>query len=151
MNKHEAISKFHEFALVNEVIDFDQLAEIFSNLAPLNTNEILGSWKGGFFKTGKLIDLTLRDYGIIKWVGKHYISENKVKALKYKFLGLTFSFPIIGRARIRHVEFRDKMSTAMIYNHLPIIDHFRRVDDSTLMGVMDFKGRIVLYFYLYRS
>ncbi|NER18959.1 DUF4334 domain-containing protein [Spongiivirga citrea] len=150
MTNQEATAKFHQLTNSQDVIAFSELAEVFSELDPLNIDEILGSWKGGFFKTGRLIDWALKDYGIIKWIGKNYISENKVKALRYCFLGLNFSMPIIGRARVRHLAFREKVSTAMIYNHLPIIDHFRKVDDDTLMGVMDFKGKIVLYFYLYR-
>ncbi len=150
MNKEQAAIRFHELSNTQGIIPFTELASLFSELEPLPINEILGIWKGGFFKTGRLIDWTLKDYGFIKWIGKNYISENKVKALRYRFLGLNFSFPVIGKARVRNVLFKEKTSTAMIYDHLPIIDHFRRVDENTLMGAMDFKGKIVLYFYLYR-
>lgn len=142
--------KFEELSHSKTIIAFDQLADFFSELEPVSMKEIVGFWNGGIFKTGKLIDWTLKDYGILKWTGKNYIDENNVKALMHKFLGLHFNFPIIGQARIRKIEFRNKVSTSMIYNYLPIIDHFRKVDDNTLMGAMDFKGKIVLYFYLYR-
>jgi len=44
------------------------------------------------------------------------------------------------QARLRLQEFRGKVSAVMIYDHFPIIDAFRRVDDDTVMGLMDEKG-----------
>ncbi len=44
------------------------------------------------------------------------------------------------RARLRDLEYRGKVGAAMIYDHLPIIDVFRRVDDDTLLGAMDQRG-----------
>jgi len=54
------------------------------------------------------------------------------------------------RARLRDVEFRGKVSAAMIYDHLPIIDVFRRVDEDTLLGAMDQRGAEQLYFFVLR-
>lgn len=54
------------------------------------------------------------------------------------------------RARLRNLEFRGKVSAAMIYDHLPIIDVFRRVDDATLLGVMDLRGVDQPYFFVLR-
>ncbi|OUS31858.1 hypothetical protein A9Q99_01825 [Gammaproteobacteria bacterium 45_16_T64] len=141
---------FNRYAESKEAVAFDDLAEIFATLEPIDMSSMIGPWQGGIFKSGTLIDWTLKDYGFIKWIGKEYVSKNNVKALMHNFLGFKFNFPVIGRAQIRPIQFRGKLSTSMIYNHLPIIDHFRKVDDNTLMGAMDLKGRIVLYFYLYR-
>ena len=44
------------------------------------------------------------------------------------------------RARLRNLEHRGKVSAAMIYDHLPIQDAFRRIDADTLMGTMDRRG-----------
>jgi hypothetical protein len=38
----------------------------------------------------------------------------------------------------------------MIYDHLPIIDIFRRVDEDTLLGVMDMRGLADPYFFILR-
>ncbi|AHH19313.1 hypothetical protein NONO_c45290 [Nocardia nova SH22a] len=54
------------------------------------------------------------------------------------------------RARLRAVEYRGKTSAAMVYDHLPIIDIFRRVDDDTLLGVMDMRGMADPYFFVLR-
>ena len=44
------------------------------------------------------------------------------------------------RARVREIRYRGVLTAAMIYDHLEIIDVFRKIDDNTVMGVMDFKG-----------
>jgi hypothetical protein len=52
------------------------------------------------------------------------------------------------RARLRAVEHRGVVTAAMVYDHLPIIDFFRRVDDRTLLGVMDLRGATPYFFVL---
>lgn len=44
------------------------------------------------------------------------------------------------QARLRMVEYRGRVSATMIYDGLPINDHFRKSDDNTVLGLMDFKG-----------
>ena len=44
------------------------------------------------------------------------------------------------QARIRMMEYRQKVSATMIYDNLPINDIFRKIDDNTVLGLMDFKG-----------
>ncbi len=46
------------------------------------------------------------------------------------------------RARVREVRYRGTVSAAMIYDHLEIIDVFRKIDENTVLGVMDFKGKM---------
>lgn len=62
--------------------------------------------------------------------------------------------PVIGttkpRARLRNVEYRGKVSATMIYDHLPINDVFRRVDDDTVLGVMDRRGDEQPFFFVLR-
>jgi hypothetical protein len=43
------------------------------------------------------------------------------------------------QARIRMMEYRQKISATMIYDRLPIHDIFRKVDDNTVLGLMDYK------------
>lgn len=54
-------------------------------------------------------------------------------------------------ARLRNVEYRGVVSAAMIYDQLPIIDHFRRVDEQTLLGVMDMRGLAEPYVFILRQ
>jgi len=44
------------------------------------------------------------------------------------------------RARLREVTHRGVVTAAMVYDALPIIDVFRRVDDDVRLGAMDMRG-----------
>ncbi len=44
------------------------------------------------------------------------------------------------RARLRMTEYRGVVSATMVYDDLPILDVFRRVDGDTVVGVMDLRG-----------
>ncbi len=55
------------------------------------------------------------------------------------------------RARLRPVEYRGVVTAGMVYDHLPIIDLFRRVDATTLLGVMDLRGAPPYCFVLERD
>ncbi len=51
-------------------------------------------------------------------------------------------------ARLRLIAYRGVTTATMIYDHLPIHDVFRRVDDSTLIGLMDQRGAPQPFFFL---
>lgn len=51
------------------------------------------------------------------------------------------------RARLRELEHRGVVTAAMIYDHLPIIDVFRRIDETTLLGWMDLRRQKQPYFF----
>lgn len=53
-------------------------------------------------------------------------------------------------ARLRLMEYRGVMTATMIYDHLPIHDVFRRVDASTLLGLMDQRGAARPFFFVLR-
>ena len=46
------------------------------------------------------------------------------------------------KARLREIRYRGAVTAAMIYDDLPIIDIFRKIDDTTVLGVMDLKGKM---------
>ncbi|HLL22055.1 MAG TPA: DUF4334 domain-containing protein [Kofleriaceae bacterium] len=52
------------------------------------------------------------------------------------------------RARLRELEHRGVVTAAMIYDHQPIIDMFRRIDDDTLLGFMDLRRQPQPYFFV---
>lgn len=52
------------------------------------------------------------------------------------------------KARMRMTEFRGKVSATMIYNGLPINDVFRKIDDNTLLGLMDLIGMKQPFFFV---
>ncbi len=43
-------------------------------------------------------------------------------------------------ARLRRIEYRGVVSAAMIYDRLPIVDAFRRIDRDTVLGAMDYRS-----------
>ncbi len=54
------------------------------------------------------------------------------------------------RARLREITHRGRVSAAMVYDQLPIIDVFRRLDDDTVLGLMDQKESEQTFFFVLR-
>jgi len=54
------------------------------------------------------------------------------------------------RARLRMTEYRGKSSATMVYDNLPINDVFRKVDENTVLGVMDLKTTDQPFFFVLR-
>jgi Domain of unknown function (DUF4334)/GXWXG protein len=52
------------------------------------------------------------------------------------------------QARLRMMDYRGKTSATMLYDYLPINDMFRKVDDNTVLGIMDFKGSTQPFFFV---
>ena len=55
------------------------------------------------------------------------------------------------KARLRMVEHRGIVTATMTYDALPVNDHFRRVDEDTLLAVMDLRGSPPFLFLLRRE
>ena len=45
------------------------------------------------------------------------------------------------------IEYRQTVSATMIYDCLPIHDHFRQIDGDRVLGLMDFKGMLQPFFF----
>lgn len=131
----------------------------FDALEPVDPQEMFGTWKGRELSTGHPLDGWLEKSG---WYGKAFHSMEHADPLLFQApSGKTIPlhpFPpglIInlltgakGAARLRKIEWRGKMSAVMIYDQLPIQDHFRKVNDDVLLGMMDWKGMRQPYFFL---
>ncbi len=76
--------------------------------------------------------------------------------LKSAFVGRVFQWmlPLLsGRksaARLRTTNYRGVATATMMYDNLPINDVFRKVDDNTLLGIMDLKGMKQPFFFVLR-
>lgn len=44
------------------------------------------------------------------------------------------------RARLRMVHFRGRTTAAMVYDDIPVLDVFRKLDGDTVLGLMDARG-----------
>jgi hypothetical protein len=52
--------------------------------------------------------------------------------------------------RLRAVRYRGVVSTALVYDDLPVLDVFRTVDDATVVGAMDARGMAEPYLFVLR-
>ena len=81
---------------------------------------------------------------------------DRLPFLKSESVGKLFQFtlPLLsGRrsaARLRMIHYRGKTSATMSYDDLPINDVFRKVDDNTVLGIMDLKGMKQPFFFVLR-
>jgi hypothetical protein len=81
---------------------------------------------------------------------------DRLPFLKLERVGKLFQWmlPLLsGRqsaARLRMVNYRGKTSATMSYDNLPINDVFRKVDDNTVLGIMDLKGMKQPFFFVLR-
>lgn len=139
--------------------DTHTACRIFDELEPVSLEELLGTWEGQEFRTGHPLDGVLKK---LNWYGKAFHDAENVDPLLFKGLGgevfAVDPVPIMdirklvkakgGKARMRLVMHRGKSSAAMIYDHLPIIDHFRKVNSRVLLGMMDHKGDKEPYFFI---
>lgn len=51
-------------------------------------------------------------------------------------------------ARLRRLLFRGRQSAAMVYDRQPITDHFRRIDDTRVLGLMERRSMERPFFFL---
>lgn len=137
--------------------DHATLLRFYDGLPALAPAALTGLWRGGAWETGTRFDGLLER---LAWHGKLFGGPDDVQALLFArprtalgWLNRLTILPFrllgrpslvrhpLGRARLREVRFRGLVSTAMVYDYLPIIDHFRRIGDERIMGVMDLRGR----------
>jgi hypothetical protein len=156
----------------------DDALALFDGLPSVRAEDILGTWKGRELATGHPMDGVLEHSGwygkrfetlekvhplLVSANGSLFSMEPRrvplrlVAAMPRAIAARTR--PLVGlfepwlrtdkpRARLRNLEYRGVVSASMIYDHLPIIDVFRRVDDHTLLGAMDLRGIKLPYFFI---
>lgn len=80
---------------------------------------------------------------------RHYPALLRVEILQKMFRR---SLPVLSTnqptARLRLIEHRHVLSAALVYDAHPIIDHFRRIDETRLLGLMDLRFFEQPYFFL---
>ncbi|QLE76448.1 DUF4334 domain-containing protein [Streptomyces rectiverticillatus] len=131
--------------------DYDRarLMALFDRLEPVGTGLLIGTWRGGAFESDSE---NAEQLAKMRWYGKRFVDADHVEPLLCRDEnGEVYSYEEMGLATLREVVHRGKQSTAMVYDQLPIIDHFRRLTDDVLLGVMDKKGDPAdFYFHLTR-
>ncbi|QCX81536.1 hypothetical protein C9F11_39770 [Streptomyces sp. YIM 121038] len=132
-----------------EECDNARLAEFFDRLEPVGPELLVGTWRGGGFEHTSENAALL---ATMRWYGKRFVDAEHVEPLLCRDEdGTVYSYEELGLARLHEVVHRGKRSTAMVYDQLPVVDHFRRLTDDVLLGLMDKKGAPEdFYFHLTR-
>lgn len=131
-----------------------ELDAFWSLLKPARIDFMIGEWQGREFQTGHKANGFLKR---LNWFGKTVNSAADAKPLVCLDAdGNKFSNTeaMNGEATLWLEEFRGEVTATMVYDGRPVHDHFKIVDDSTVIGIMNGKGVVVdgryLYFYLQR-
>lgn len=150
----DAVARFTELRTADSADDAE-LDTIWAALETLAPEDMLGQWHGGEFVTGHAINGVLAKAG---WYGKTFVNRNDVKPLICRDAdGNLYSNTTLGKgeASLWSVEFRGEYTASMVYDGQPVIDHFKKVDDRTVMGIMNGTGGVVdgrhFYFWLERD
>jgi len=144
-----AASSIRHFIDTDGSASSEALVELYDQLEPIDTAFMLGEWEGGALRCGHPGEAALVAMG---WVGKSFQSENDVDPIIVRNEhGGRVASPVMGKATLRMVSYRGVSTATMIYDRHPIFDHFRKLDDDLVMGVMDRKGEAApLLFWLRR-
>ncbi|MCV7029486.1 DUF4334 domain-containing protein [Mycobacterium sherrisii] len=149
-----ARKKFTDFKERSSPIDDVELDDFWASLEPATLDGMIGQWRGGGFATGHRMNDLLEK---ARWFGKNFNSERDVQPLVCLDAdGNKFSNTEMGKgeASLWLEEFRGEVTATMVYDGQPVHDHFKKIDDDAVMGIMNGKGvrdkGRYFYFYLER-
>lgn len=141
MNHEQAHIRITEIRAAGGQVSTTELDELWAALPTVRPEEILGPWKGSAFATGHPVEAMLT---AAAWHGKKFESVTEVHPLICRDdQGQLYSNVELGNgggASLWTVEFRGQSTATMVYDARPILDHFKRIDAQTLLGVMNGKG-----------
>jgi hypothetical protein len=134
----------------DETSDVETLHALYDGLAAIDEPAFLhGDWEGGVIRTGHAGESQL---GALGWAGKTFNNDDDVDPIVVRNKdGQREASGVMGKASLRVVRYRGVATATMVYDRHPIFDHFRKVDDDLVLGVMDRKGDAQpLFFWLAR-
>ncbi|KAF4309632.1 hypothetical protein GTA08_BOTSDO01852 [Botryosphaeria dothidea] len=135
-----------------------ELSSLFDALDAVEPADLVGDWSGGDFhdnENGQNGSAVVPERAVeravhpchamlesYRWAGVVVESlENAMPVMTWTDEGKRVESEYWGRAQIRSIKFRDVVSACCIFDRWPIIFHFRRVSDNTLMGFTDAKDK----------
>jgi len=146
----------------------DEVLACFDALPVVRPGFMTGRWRGSEIRTGHLLDGLLGPsgwYGKLFESAEsvhpllfYGLQRKSLYAVNPALVPLTLPFPrsrALGammvaarpflqtkasKARLRMVAFRGRVTATMAYDHKPIFDHFTRIDENRVLGIMDLKG-----------
>ncbi len=121
------------------------LDALWADLRTVGVEEMLGSWRGGDFATGHPASGLLTK---IAWHGKRFDSPLEGHPLICRGedgeLYSNTQAAAGGHSSLWPVGFRGEVTATMVYDAMPVLDHFKAVDERTVMGIMN--GKLAAYF-----
>ncbi|SEO79500.1 GXWXG protein [Amphibacillus marinus] len=163
MNHHEVLTRMLlEGATEQEAFAF------FDQLEPIEVNAMFGLWRGKEIRTGHPLDGLLEGTGwfgkrfedqehvhplvfarpdqTLYYLDPSFVPlELPIERIPERYFSLGVKLLELvasttkSKARLRLLDYRGKASASMVYDTKPIIDVFRKIDQDTLLGVMDMK------------
>jgi hypothetical protein len=149
---------------------------IYDQLEPVELPFMMGRWRGSGLHTGHRMDGLLEICGwygklFLDRERVHpllcYTRSNKeLFAVNPDWIPMRLTFPKIKllrnllllakpilqtnkpKAHLKMMAYRGKTSATMVYNAKPIHDHFRKIDENRVMGLMVLKGDKDPYFFI---
>ncbi|MGW6422575.1 DUF4334 domain-containing protein [Nocardia sp. NPDC055053] len=121
-----------------------ELDALWTRLRPARAEDILGEWHGGAFQTGHPL---CRALPASRWYGKTFLALDDAKPLICRAEdGTLFSNVELGQgeATLWNIEFRGEVTATMVYDGRAVFDHFKWLDERTLMGIMNGRPELVL-------
>lgn len=116
------------------------LDALWSDLRTLRPEAMLGAWRGGDFATGHPAGGLLTKIG---WHGKRFDSLLDGHPLICRGedgeLYSNTKYAAGGYSSLWEVGFRGETTATMVYDAMAVFDHFKSVDDDTVMGIMNGK------------
>lgn len=112
-----------------------ELDAMWAELKTVHPSDILGSWRGAALNTGHSAS---RRLAALRWYGKTFHSARNTEPLVCRDeQGQLYSnTEASGTASLHTLPFRAELTATLVYHSRPILDHFKQVDDNTLMGIM---------------
>lgn len=123
----------------SEQIDPAELDELWGALPVVRVEAILGRWRGVPLDNGHR---AVQQLASLNWYGKEFVSATDAKpVLCYDENGEIFSNAEAGQgeASLWMVEFRGEVTATMVYDGIPLFDHFKMLDGNTLLAIMNGK------------
>lgn len=120
--------------------DIDRADALWARLRTVRPEEILGLWRGEAISTGHPIERVLVGSS---WYGKDFRAVDDAHPLICRGPTgelISDTTTAHGTASLWDVSFRGEVTATMVYDGRPVLDHFKRVDEITLLGVMNGKG-----------
>ena len=134
-----------------EAPDAEQVLELFSQLEPVSVDSMIGLWRVAAFGRSPRDPIAIppgpgplpqrEGLGMRGLYGKRFVSREDAEPIVCRDEdGSLVASVDFGVARLRELWFRGTSSAGMIYDTQPWIDYFRKLDDNTLVAMIDMKG-----------